>query len=137
MSMCRLNAGLDSCGQSLPHDQVSIKEALYRIWCGVNRLGDIGVNRLGDTSAFVNTAGQLLLTRRGKTRMDGIGIVFEFYTCSPSLNELVYRYIMERYEHASYRLFGLAIFYTRKTPKSPRNQIVSASVYLTEAATGH
>ena len=43
------------------------------------RLGDSGVNRLGDTSAFVNLAGQLLLTRRGKTRMDGVGIVFEFY----------------------------------------------------------
>ena len=57
-----------------------IKEALYRIWCGVNRLADSGVNRLGDTSAFVNPAGQLLLTRRGKTRMDGVGIVFEFYT---------------------------------------------------------
>ena len=56
-----------------------LKEALYRIWCGVNRLGDSGVNRLGDTSAFVNTVGQLLLTRRGKTRMDGVGIVFEFY----------------------------------------------------------
>ena len=26
-----------------------------------------------------NPAGQLLLTRRGKTRMDGVGIVFEFY----------------------------------------------------------
>ena len=36
---------------------LQIKEALYRIWCGVNRLGDSGVNRLGDTSAFVNTAG--------------------------------------------------------------------------------
>ena len=46
---------------------------------GVNRLGDSGVHTLGDTSAFVNPAGQLLLTRRGKTRMDGIGIVFEFY----------------------------------------------------------
>ena len=56
------------------------KEALYRIWCGVNRLGDSGVNRLGDTLAFVNTAGQLLLTRRGKTRMDSVGIVSEFYT---------------------------------------------------------
>ena len=56
-----------------------LKEALYRIWCGVNRLGHSGVNRLGDTSAFVNTVGQLLLTRRGKTRMDGVGIVFEFY----------------------------------------------------------
>ena len=57
-----------------------LKEALYRIWCGVSRLGDSGVNRLGDTSAFVNPAGQLLLTRRGKTRMDTDGIVFEFYT---------------------------------------------------------
>ena len=55
-------------------------KALYRIWCGVNRLGDSGVNRLGATSAFVNPAGQLLLTRWGKTRMDGVGIVFEFYT---------------------------------------------------------
>ena len=43
----------------------SFKEALYRIWCGVYRLGDSGVNRLGDTSAFVNLAGQLLLTRCG------------------------------------------------------------------------
>ena len=60
--------------------RIALKEALYRIWCGVNRLGDSGVNRLGDTSAFVNTAGQLLLNRRGKTRMDGVGIVFEFYT---------------------------------------------------------
>ena len=58
---------------------VPVKEGLYRIWCGVNRLGDSGVNRLGDTSAFVNPARQLLLTRRGKTRMDGVGIVFEFY----------------------------------------------------------
>ena len=54
-----------------------IKEALYRIWCGVNRLGDSSVNRLGDTSAFVNKTRQLLLTRRGKTRMDGVGIEFE------------------------------------------------------------
>ena len=46
---------------------------------GVNILGDSGVNTLGDTSAFVNPAGQLLLTRWGKTRMDGVGIVFEFY----------------------------------------------------------
>ena len=45
----------------------------------MNRLGHSGVNRLGDILAFVNTAGQLLLTRRGKTRMDGVGIVFEFY----------------------------------------------------------
>ena len=47
--------------------------------CGVNRLGDSGEYTLGNTSAFVNPAGQLLLTRRGKTRMDGVGIVFEFY----------------------------------------------------------
>ena len=45
----------------------------------VSRLGDSGVNRLGDISAFVNPAGQLLLTRRSKTRMDGVGIVFESY----------------------------------------------------------
>ena len=55
------------------------KEGLYRIWCGVNRLGDSGVHTLGDTSEFVNPAGQLLLTRRGKIRMDGVGIVFEFF----------------------------------------------------------
>ena len=55
--------------------------------CGVNRLGDSGVHILGDTSAFVNPAGQLLLTRRGKTRMNGVGIVFEFY--SPSLIALM------------------------------------------------
>ena len=52
---------------------------VYRIWCGVNRLGDSGVHTRGDTSAFVNPAGQLLLTWRGKTRMDGVGIVFYFY----------------------------------------------------------
>ena len=54
----------------------AIKEGLYRILCGVNRLGDSGVNTLGDSSAFVNPAGQLLLTRQGKTRMYGVGIVF-------------------------------------------------------------
>ena len=45
----------------------------------MNRPGYSGVNRLGDNSAFFNTAGQLLLTRQGKTRMDGVDIVFEFY----------------------------------------------------------
>ena len=30
---------------------------------------------LGDNSAFVNPVGQLLLTRRDKTRMDAVGIV--------------------------------------------------------------
>ena len=39
----------------------SFKARLYRIWCGVHRLGDSGVHTLGDTSAFVNLAGQLLL----------------------------------------------------------------------------
>ena len=59
----------------------NIKDALYRIWCGANRLGDshCGVYTFGDNSAFVNQAGQLLLTRRGKTIMDTVGIVFEFY----------------------------------------------------------
>ena len=33
---------------------------------GVHTLGDCGVHTLGDTSAFVNPAGQLLLTRRVK-----------------------------------------------------------------------
>ena len=57
-----------------------IKEGLYIIWCGVSRFRDSGVHStLGDTSAFVNPAGQLLLTRWGKIRMDGVGIVFEFY----------------------------------------------------------
>ena len=55
------------------------KAGLYRIRCGVNRLDDSGVNTFGNTSAFVKPAGQLLLTRRGKTTMDGIDIVFEFY----------------------------------------------------------
>ena len=66
---------------------IYFKEGLYRIWCGVNSLGDSGVNTLGDTSAFVNPTVQLLLTRRGKLRMYGVGIVFEFYNyiCSPFL----------------------------------------------------
>ena len=59
---------------------LKVKGALYRIWCGMNRLGDSGVNRFGDNSAFVIPAGQLLLTRWGKTRMYTVGIVFEFYT---------------------------------------------------------
>ena len=50
----------------------------------MNTLGDSGVHTLGDTSAFVNPTVQLLLTRRGKIRMDGVGIVFEF-VYSPSL----------------------------------------------------
>ena len=67
----------------------SFKEGLYRIWCGVNRLGDSGVHTLGDTSAFVTPAGQLLLPRRGKTRMDGVGIVFEFYIANESANDVI------------------------------------------------
>ena len=49
----------------------------------MNRLGDSGVNRLVDASAIVSPAGQLLLTRRGKTRMDGVGILFEYYVLAP------------------------------------------------------
>ena len=37
------------------------------------------MHTLGDNSAFVNPAGQLLLPG-GKTRMDTVGIVFEFDT---------------------------------------------------------
>ena len=48
-----------------------IKEALYRIWCGANRLGDSGVHTRGDNSAFVNPAGQLLLP--GGVRPEWIG----------------------------------------------------------------
>ena len=40
---------------------IRIKEALYRIWCGANRLGDGGVHTLGDNSDFVNPTSQLLL----------------------------------------------------------------------------
>ena len=53
----------------------------------MNILGDSGVHTLGDTSAFVDPAGQLLLTQRGKIRMDGVGIVFEFYNI-PSLKKV-------------------------------------------------
>ena len=59
--------------------EMCVKAGLYRIWCGVNRLGDSGVHTLGDTSACVNPVGQLLLTWRGKIGMDGVSIVFEFY----------------------------------------------------------
>ena len=40
----------------------SVTTGLYRMWCGVNRLGDSAVHTLGDTSAFVNPAGQLYTT---------------------------------------------------------------------------
>ena len=56
-----------------------LKRSCNIIWCGGNILGDSGVRRLVDTSAFVIPAGQLLLTRRGKTRMDGVGIVNGLY----------------------------------------------------------
>ena len=59
------------------------KEALYIIWCGVNRLGDSGVKVVWIDSAILQlllSRGQLLLTRRGKTRMYTVGIEFEFYT---------------------------------------------------------
>ena len=36
------------------HDRTgpTLKAGLYRIWCGVYRLGDNGVHTLGDSSAF-------------------------------------------------------------------------------------
>ena len=40
-----------------------LKRPCIEFWCDVNRLGHSGVNT---RSAFVNTAGQLLLTWRGK-----------------------------------------------------------------------
>ena len=57
------------CRRDLPEmsETLPIKAGLYRIWCGVNRLGDCGVHTLGDTSPLVNPAGQLLVIRRGKT----------------------------------------------------------------------
>ena len=73
----------------------SLKEALYRIWCGVNWLADSGVNRLDDTSAFVNTTVQLLLTRWGKIRMDGVGIAFELYT-APFSRQRVVSYLVSQ-----------------------------------------
>ena len=76
------------------------KGALYRIWCGVNRLGDSGVNRLSDSSAFVIPAGQLLLTWRGKTRMYTVGIVFEFYTVKGALYRI--QILCRRYTFWSY-----------------------------------
>ena len=69
-----------------------IKAGLYIIWCGVSRLGDSGVHTLGDTAAFVNAAVQLLLTRRCKIRMDGVGIVFELY--SPSLMDWTFIHLL-------------------------------------------
>ena len=52
-----LYIALNTHGVFSTGDCFLLKEALYRIWCGVNRLGVSGVNRLGDTSAFVNPAG--------------------------------------------------------------------------------
>ena len=62
-----------------------IKGALYRIWCGVNRLGDSGVKVVWIDSAILQLllsrrVIHLLLSRRGKNRMYTVGIVFEFYT---------------------------------------------------------
>ena len=75
----KLNAGPSPCGVVHQYATRSLKGHCIEFG-GVNRLGDSGVNRLGDTSAFVIPAGQLLLTRRGKTRIYTVGIVFEFYT---------------------------------------------------------
>ena len=79
-AVCQLHLHINVCSfHSGGPKSTPFKEGMYRIWCGVNTLGDSGVNTLGDTSAFVNPTVQLLLTRRGKIRMDGVGIVFEFY----------------------------------------------------------
>ena len=64
---------------------------LYRIWCGVHTLGDI--------SAFVNPAGQLLLSRRSKIRMDGVGIVFEFYIAPLQSRRLDLNYSTKMWNH--------------------------------------
>ena len=62
----------------------------------MNRLGDTGVHTLGDTSAFVNPVSRLLLTGRGKTRMDGVGIVLEFYI-APLLVNVLASLILQKY----------------------------------------
>ena len=38
----RLSYSGHTCGQNL---EETLKEALYRIWCGANRLGDTGASR--------------------------------------------------------------------------------------------
>ena len=80
------------------------KEGLYIIWCGVNRLGDSGVHTLDDTSAFVNPTDQLLLTRRGKLRMDGVGIVFEFYITIIIIRQPLCPVVGRRPQHAVSKL---------------------------------
>ena len=57
------------------YNSIIMSAGLCRIWCGMHTLGDSGVHALGDTSAFVNSVGRLLLTRR-RPGMDGVGIVF-------------------------------------------------------------
>ena len=56
----RMESSLDLSKRS--HNSAVLKAlnaGLYRIWCGVNRLGDSGVHTLSNISAFVNPAGQL------------------------------------------------------------------------------
>ena len=62
----------------------SVKGALYRIWCGPNRLGDCGVHTLRDNSAFVNPAGQLLLP--GGVRPEWIPSAYYFNSIEPLFN---------------------------------------------------
>ena len=61
-----------------------LKEALYRIWCGANRLGDSGVHTLCDNSAFVNPAGQLLLP--GGVRPEWIPSAWYLNSIQPLFN---------------------------------------------------
>ena len=49
---CGANRLRDSGVHTLGDNSAFVKEALYRIWCGANRLGDSGVHTLGDNSAF-------------------------------------------------------------------------------------
>ena len=67
-------------------------------------------------SMFANCRSQFLLDRPGRCLK--LFVSTESTSC---------------HEFASH--FGLAIFYTRKTPQ--RNQVARASVYLNEAATSH
>ena len=63
------------------------------------------MHTLGDNSAFVKPAGQLLLTRRGKTRMDGVGIVFEYRRVYSHHTKFYIIYIQGLFKGALYRIW--------------------------------
>ena len=54
----------------------------------VNSLGDSGVHTLGETTAFVNPAGQLLLTWRGITRRNEIHDLMNIHERFMNIHEL-------------------------------------------------